>query len=391
MPYTPENNPYIPGDPYSYDLKWMIQQIKAWKDPEASAAEAKASALEAKGFAEDAAGSAEEARNIAENLEYDIFSNEEVVFTVGTGAQYSKPSEAITAAVNAGKNRAVLFILPGLYNDNITLIDNTIFVTLIGLGEVVIQSDVDYPLAPIYVNYDFIAFNIKFISTSSGSPAAYAFHHEQATGNYTATLEFYNCEFQASNNSAVGMGIGDATVEFHNCTFANLSSYYHSLYAHNAATGNNKSGNLIVDNCRAIGRFRVDDAATYQSLNNKLYILAVNNYGFTDFSFYDYNTTKKYLDTNLIGLMTESRNNNLVALNNDEKYVSFSLSINARTASSAYIMFKDADKYAFTNTFIGGGGTISNINRYPYYLELIGTGFPTTSSFTVSFTAVPDQ
>ena len=28
MGYTPENNPYIPGDPYSYDLKWMVQDIK---------------------------------------------------------------------------------------------------------------------------------------------------------------------------------------------------------------------------------------------------------------------------------------------------------------------------------------------------------------------------
>ena len=28
MPYTPENNPYIPGDPYSYDLKWLVDQVK---------------------------------------------------------------------------------------------------------------------------------------------------------------------------------------------------------------------------------------------------------------------------------------------------------------------------------------------------------------------------
>ena len=28
MGYTPENNPYIPGDPYSYDLKWMVTEIK---------------------------------------------------------------------------------------------------------------------------------------------------------------------------------------------------------------------------------------------------------------------------------------------------------------------------------------------------------------------------
>lgn len=29
MGYTPENNPYIPGDPYSYDLKWIVSQLKA--------------------------------------------------------------------------------------------------------------------------------------------------------------------------------------------------------------------------------------------------------------------------------------------------------------------------------------------------------------------------
>lgn len=29
MAYTPTNNPYIPGDPYSYDLKWIVTQIKA--------------------------------------------------------------------------------------------------------------------------------------------------------------------------------------------------------------------------------------------------------------------------------------------------------------------------------------------------------------------------
>lgn len=28
MAYTPENNPYIPGDPYSYDLNWQVENIK---------------------------------------------------------------------------------------------------------------------------------------------------------------------------------------------------------------------------------------------------------------------------------------------------------------------------------------------------------------------------
>lgn len=32
MAYTPNNNPYIPGDPYSYDLKWIICQLKKHSD-----------------------------------------------------------------------------------------------------------------------------------------------------------------------------------------------------------------------------------------------------------------------------------------------------------------------------------------------------------------------
>lgn len=61
MAYTPENNPYIPGDPYSYDLKWMVEEIKKQREPEEEAAAAKASA-------EAAAVSAAEAKQIAENL-----------------------------------------------------------------------------------------------------------------------------------------------------------------------------------------------------------------------------------------------------------------------------------------------------------------------------------
>lgn len=29
MAYSPQNNPYVPGDPYSYDLKWIVQRIKS--------------------------------------------------------------------------------------------------------------------------------------------------------------------------------------------------------------------------------------------------------------------------------------------------------------------------------------------------------------------------
>lgn len=39
------NNPYAPGDPYSYDLKWMVQKIKEL-ETEIESLEARVEALE---------------------------------------------------------------------------------------------------------------------------------------------------------------------------------------------------------------------------------------------------------------------------------------------------------------------------------------------------------
>lgn len=77
MAYTPENNPYIPGDPYSYDLKWMVSEIDKWKLAEEGldhvteeadrakdeADRAKDEADRASDKANDAAGSASDAHD----------------------------------------------------------------------------------------------------------------------------------------------------------------------------------------------------------------------------------------------------------------------------------------------------------------------------------------
>ena len=60
MPYDPTNNPYLPGDPYSYDLKWMVQQIQAWQDPLDSAERAEAAAETAEASIDAAAAQAAE-------------------------------------------------------------------------------------------------------------------------------------------------------------------------------------------------------------------------------------------------------------------------------------------------------------------------------------------
>lgn len=64
MAYDPENNPYIPGDPASYDLKWMAQEVMA---AQAVGTQAAASAEAAAASAEAASDSAYNAGTYANN------------------------------------------------------------------------------------------------------------------------------------------------------------------------------------------------------------------------------------------------------------------------------------------------------------------------------------
>lgn len=69
MPYSPNNNPYIPGDPYSYDLKWMVDRIHlnttATTAAQASADAAQASADAAQLTANAGVSAAAAAQNTA--------------------------------------------------------------------------------------------------------------------------------------------------------------------------------------------------------------------------------------------------------------------------------------------------------------------------------------
>lgn len=128
MPYTP-NNPLIPGDPYSYDLKWIVQQIKAWKDPEQSAAEAKASA-------EIASEKAQEATDAAAVLTNALFYVTPQMFgAIGDGI--TDDTDAIKAAILSGQP---IFIPAGTYRltDKISISDNT---AIIGFNHPTLKWD----------------------------------------------------------------------------------------------------------------------------------------------------------------------------------------------------------------------------------------------------------
>ena len=116
MGYTPENNPYIPGDPYSYDLAWMVEEVK------------KAQAIQ---------GAAEDARDIAiaKAAEAETSALDSEAWAIGTKAgdpvtsddpQYENnakyyaqqaASDAQQAATDAETIADQLILIPGLQND----------------------------------------------------------------------------------------------------------------------------------------------------------------------------------------------------------------------------------------------------------------------------------
>lgn len=67
MPYTPTNHPYIPGDPYSYDLKWLVRSQKETISKADLAATQAAQAISDAASALTAAGAAATAAANASN------------------------------------------------------------------------------------------------------------------------------------------------------------------------------------------------------------------------------------------------------------------------------------------------------------------------------------
>lgn len=107
MAYTPTNNPYMPGDPYSYDLKWIVARLK--------------SLISANEAAINAANSAEIAQNAADSIK-SVFVTPEMFGAKGDGI--TNDTDAIKAAAEQGKpiiGQGTYFIEPGIVMANIEL------------------------------------------------------------------------------------------------------------------------------------------------------------------------------------------------------------------------------------------------------------------------------
>ena len=116
MPYNPNNNPYIPGDPYSYDLKWIVERLNQHKFAEESAADAKASAEAAAASAEAAELSKDETQEIADEIQR-LFVTPEMFGAAGDGI--TDDTEPVKEALASGKN--VILANEYALNENITI------------------------------------------------------------------------------------------------------------------------------------------------------------------------------------------------------------------------------------------------------------------------------
>lgn len=201
------------------------------------------------------------------------------ILTVGVNSgRFSTINSAIDYAKTycTVSNRVCIVITEGTYEENITLNPNP-GIDFVGIGKVTIQSDAEYPNAPLYtVGLGYFE-NIRFIGSNS-----YAVHIEaQTTGNnnYTAGEMFFrNCYFLNSDNShaSFGAGLGNGILlRLENCIINNHLNQT-GLYVHNYPATDAGNMELIVKNCFFTGSGKeyitIDDASKMNGFSGTSYL-----------------------------------------------------------------------------------------------------------------------
>lgn len=323
-------------------------------------------------------------------LAHQLFGANALVYTVGTDANYSTINDALNDANAIQNGTKVILIEPGTYYEQINLLP-AYDIVLFGLGQVTVVGDGVYPYGCLYVMGAFRAYNINFRTLNQGT--GYAYHYEDGNLSVSGGQYFYNCEFLGAYANAVGIGLGSNVIQFINCRMTTQDGTKSGVYAHNSAGGQNKSGYLILDNCRIDGRMRLDDVSTQYSTNNTLEVQAFNCHGTTIFEFYDYNQTLPYVpDGQKVTISAASHGNNHKALNyltRNSAANTVSVVVNSIT-SGDYVTFfyPDADRFnwsLYSSSPAGAVWTESAKTRGSVNGSVTGvTGF-----VTLAFTANP--
>ena len=146
------------------------------------------------------------------------------------GGRFTSINTAIDYAKTycSEQNRVCIVIMSGVYTEHITLFPN-VGIDLLGVGDVTIQDEVNYPYSPLYVGGTITVENIKFLAFASAQ-ATYGVHVEAAAEN--CYLKFINCQFTSVSTSGAGIGMHNAMeLTFINCKFISWAT--NSVYAHN--------------------------------------------------------------------------------------------------------------------------------------------------------------
>lgn len=96
MPYTPNNNPYVPGDPYAYDLKYFLDKIRTTESTANAANTAASNAVNTANSAASVAASAQSAATNAVNTANSAANSAGNAETAALAAQAA--AEALSAA-----------------------------------------------------------------------------------------------------------------------------------------------------------------------------------------------------------------------------------------------------------------------------------------------------
>ena len=184
------------------------------------------------------------------------------VITVGKGQDYATIQAAVNAAADSKDNPITILIMPGIYNESVT-VGGQRHISLIGVNKktCIVRNDTGYyDEAPLEIEGDVMVKNLTFISTHDAtknvpvdSLRSYAVH---ADYDGAGTAEFIDCDMISMQNAAFGSGLHqDQTIKLIRCnlfshTPAESSMLVNgSLFCHSAIAANISNQHLIVDGC----------------------------------------------------------------------------------------------------------------------------------------------
>jgi len=195
MPYTPNNHPYIPGDPYSYDLKWLV---RSQKESIAKADQASAQAAQAVSDAASALTAAGAAATAAANASN--FAGEASAQAAAAGTAADQAAASAASAIEAVNESITAEVIPGAdwidsEQSTVTVIDQ--FGVRIGnlfFFRVYFRASEDHRLLYFKAPYDTFIAPVPFpVYTKSTTSGPYdTFDRLNVAGVNTPYLSFAN-------------------------------------------------------------------------------------------------------------------------------------------------------------------------------------------------------